>query len=580
MATIIDALLITLGLDPAGVKQGAKDAEEAMNKTADTAEKTQDRIDKAGKRTADEEKKRAEEEKKRQKEKEAANKRLEDGYKKVRDSLMDIAAAMVAAVAGKEFVRYITDTDTATTKLATNVGATTKDVMTLRTAFESIGASGDEATGALQAVNKIVEDLKNTGNSEALYPLQKGKLDIGKFRDAGSQLERLVMLSDALKKLSPEDAQYWAQQAHFSEEAVNLLIDGNKALKERLAEMAELNKMSGQDKRAMLERNDAAARLHATFDSMGRAIVTQLTPILVGLEKALTAVFDYLADKPTLATGAIAGLVSVMGLLMGFRMVTWAQQIGGAFGVLGAAAGNLVGRLALVLAAIAAIYEIWQLGKGLWDWFSASHREGVQLTPEAKARIAAGEGNSVSIGRGSGGGTGQWDSLIQSAASKWGVPAELIRSVMQVESHGNAGATSNRGAMGLMQLLPGTARDRGASNPYDPAQNVDAGTGYLHDLLAKYGGNLQMALAAYNWGPGNLDRQGFANRPFETRNYVDSVIAGMNIPAVGGGGGMNVNVGPVTIHTSASTMEGTGGDLGRGLRGRLALAGQSNSNVN
>ena len=75
--------------------------------------------------------------------------------------------------------------------------------------------------------------------------------------------------------------------------------------------------------------------------------------------------------------------------------------------------------------------------------------------------------------------------------------------------------------MGLMQLMPGTARDLGVSCAYNPGDNVDGGTRFLKDLLDRYEGNVPMALAAYNWGPANLEKG--RSLPLETRNYLESV---------------------------------------------------------
>jgi soluble lytic murein transglycosylase-like protein len=109
--------------------------------------------------------------------------------------------------------------------------------------------------------------------------------------------------------------------------------------------------------------------------------------------------------------------------------------------------------------------------------------------------------------------------LADRAADKYGLPRHLVRSVMAAESGFQPLAVSPKGAIGLMQLMPGTAADLGV-DPYDPAQNVDAGTRYLRDLLSKYDGGLRHALAAYNAGPAAVDKYNGVPPYRETVNYV------------------------------------------------------------
>lgn len=109
--------------------------------------------------------------------------------------------------------------------------------------------------------------------------------------------------------------------------------------------------------------------------------------------------------------------------------------------------------------------------------------------------------------------------LADAAADKYGLPRELVRSVMHAESNFQRQAVSPKGAIGLMQLMPGTAAQLGV-NPFDPAQNVDAGTRYLRELLEKYNGGLRHALAAYNAGPGAVDKYNGVPPYRETVNYI------------------------------------------------------------
>jgi soluble lytic murein transglycosylase-like protein len=112
--------------------------------------------------------------------------------------------------------------------------------------------------------------------------------------------------------------------------------------------------------------------------------------------------------------------------------------------------------------------------------------------------------------------------LADAAADKYGLPRALVRSVMSAESGSRATAVSPKGAIGLMQLMPATAQDLGA-DPWDPAQNVDAGTRYLRDLLEKYDGGLWHALAAYNAGPGAVDKYRGIPPYRETIRYIGTI---------------------------------------------------------
>jgi soluble lytic murein transglycosylase-like protein len=115
------------------------------------------------------------------------------------------------------------------------------------------------------------------------------------------------------------------------------------------------------------------------------------------------------------------------------------------------------------------------------------------------------------------------DRIVSAAAERHKIDPALVKAVISTESGWNPQAVSNKGAVGLMQLIPGTAQRYGVGNPFDPAQNVEGGTTYLKWLLDRYNGDLTKSLAAYNAGERSVDRSGGVPAYPETRRYVQKV---------------------------------------------------------
>jgi soluble lytic murein transglycosylase-like protein len=152
-----------------------------------------------------------------------------------------------------------------------------------------------------------------------------------------------------------------------------------------------------------------------------------------------------------------------------------------------------------------------------------SNRRPASLTQVASYAVPKAEGlratRSVAAER-----ARAYDDLISEHSRTNGVRADLVRAVVQVESGFNPSARSPKGAMGLMQLMPATARQYGVKNAFNPAENVRAGVAYLRELLDRYQNNEELALAAYNAGPGAVDKHGQTVPPYaETQSYVAQI---------------------------------------------------------
>ena len=138
------------------------------------------------------------------------------------------------------------------------------------------------------------------------------------------------------------------------------------------------------------------------------------------------------------------------------------------------------------------------------------------------------------------------ESIFEKAAQTYGVDVELLKAMAKAESGFDPNATSKSGAMGIMQLMPGTAKGLGVTDAYDPEQNIMGGAKYIASLLEKYDGNVSYALAAYNAGSGNVDKYDGIPPFEETQNYVTKILGylqngGVEIPdqwtSVTGGSG-------------------------------------------
>jgi soluble lytic murein transglycosylase-like protein len=180
-----------------------------------------------------------------------------------------------------------------------------------------------------------------------------------------------------------------------------------------------------------------------------------------------------------------------------------------------------------VEAAVARVTEIQQLlsqASGAQPVAAPASTDATSFQAQLQQASAAGSATATGATTGAAVG-GQFADQINAAAQKYGVDPALLKGLIRQESNFNPNAKSPAGAAGICQLMPGTAAALGCTNPLDPAQAIDAGAKYLSQQLKAFGGDPRKALAAYNAGPGAVQRYGGVPPYAETQNYVRSVMA-------------------------------------------------------
>jgi hypothetical protein len=556
-ATILDSLLFTLGLDVSGMKKGQAEAKDSLKKTGEEATKQQKELDATAKKTA-------------------------ESYAKVRDGILSITAALVGAVAGKEFLAYITATDIAAGRLAKNLGASTEELTAWEGVARRLGGNGSDADGLFRGLNKIMQDIKLTGGSTALFPLARAGFDVAKFSDPlTSYTQKILMLRDALRKLTPQDAQSFGQAAGLSEESLNILVQSDRALEELIATQRKMNVESESDRRLAVQRQEAWGSLVETLTGFGRKVANEITPALVTMLKGAQGLLGYLSSDGKTATTVVAGLASAVALLTGYKLSLWAAATTGAFSQIAGSASLLLGRLGMIGATMAALYEIYHLadaGKQLYD---IKNREGIQLSPYAQSRLGDVAGMDPFHSKaGAGGGEplgirnnnpGNLNFVGQAGASRsgrfaaFGSMAEGIAALDdQLRLYASRGNDTVRGIVST--YAPSSENNTGA---YISAVSSALGVGadaHLNLNDANVLRNLISAITTQEVGAGQIN--------------VDQINAGMALSmGRAAGGGTTVTTGDIHIHSKATDSQGVARDTVSELR-RISLASQAQIGVN
>ncbi len=612
--TIIDALVVTLGLDTSDFRRGQRETSEGLDDTRKKADSTA-------------------------KDMEAYGKKASSFFTSIGKSMLALAGIALSANGVKNF---ITDTTKSLVEMGVQAEAIDTNARSLDGWAKSADAMGSSAGSMMNNLQKFQNSLSQFrsgfGSDETLQTIYKFSADTGTKFDVDNSNATDVMkyLGDNWNKLTKDRQRYYQQQLGFDNATGQGLSSGE--LQKLQKEMEETSKqsdaMTDRGRRLIIE----FVRLRQSWEGASLTLYEKLLPavwkILSALDdlnkwtsshgKEINDSFKELGNTFSILWKDVTDVTEAIGNLLNINSSDW--SLSKDIANLNQNLTEARNTVELMVDAFKSLFnldfstfrekvkamlnmsddkddalpEVTNSANGAADWVKDTfgwdprnigrriRGESVEGSdfkytpdPEGENRAADWVRDNTGINPQ---GFGDWLSekgihlkeLFSGETSKleekYGLPNGLLNAQVAQESGWNPGAVSGAGAKGLMQLMPETAKELGVhGEEFNPLRSLEAGAKYMGQLLDRYGGDLQKALTAYNWGMGNLERKGMENAPAEARNYAPQIMARMNaeqryspqIQPQAGSGAPNITFQNTTIKTDAKTMQELAKDVAR-----------------
>ncbi|HDE0950169.1 lytic transglycosylase domain-containing protein [Klebsiella pneumoniae] len=581
-ATVIDALLVTLGLDTSDFRKGQKDVSDDLKKQREDAKKTAKEMAEQGKKAA-------------------------SFFSSIKTELLALTGVTVTAGGLMSLVKSTTSGLMDLSIQSKALGLSARELDGWSKSAEAAGSSAEKISASLQGFQGAIQGARVGDYSSSIFGglAQLNALTGQNFDVWGQDASSLAKTSlDALRKISDPNLR---RQVGLSLGFDDATLQRNQEGK-FLPDVDRLTKSSGitdASTKGAKEFTAAWAELNQSLETTKNQFYTFLIPYVRDFNVVLRDLSNWMKSHPeemkqkvdaffgAIESGAkmadkaaqeVGGWENAIKLLIGLKVATWVMGITKAFTGLFSltppawfVAASAVGVGAYQNISNAATKadhtdSLWESIKQRWSaggWYN--NQQNIQaVSPEQRKKdqdersfwestknllsqavnalispagaasmqpnIVGGYQPNVPLNAQAARLGAKGRAFLQAMAGefgalegKYGLPAGLLSSVAATESGGDPFAESKAGAKGLFQFMPGTAKDMGLKgrDVYDPHKSAEAAAKYLRWLMDATGGDLEKTLASYNWGLGNVQKKGMDNMPAETRNYVPKVMAGM-----------------------------------------------------
>lgn len=570
MAMVLDELVLALGIDDKNFSAGEQAVVAGLDRLTAVMENVAQAFDTGEKKSSEALDKTGKKADKTAKDMEASGKKAASFFSSIRAQVLALAGVTLSLGGLKSFVTGFTSNLNQLATAADAFGMSAKSLDGWTKAGEAFGVSANEIVGAFSRINDAKARLKSgLGLDPQLQSLllaanQAGaNIDLG--RDGTEDIVR--KLAAAFPNLNKDQQQAYGSELGYGYAAQQWFGSGHA-----LRDVDRFTARSGVD-----DQSIAAARkfrqqwaeISQAFEKTGYILFNALLPYIKQFNAWLNDLANWMAQHPDEIKAAVQGVFDVLSNIVGVAgeaanavggwqnaiLLLVSASVGGKLlSLFKGLSGALMGPAGLI-AALVALEEFvvkpleekypalkdnpvadflnnlpgsdWvnELGKKLLPW-RRDESDPAQFAQSVRRPQATKAGEEMLA----------W---LQPKLSKleetFGLPAGLLRSMVITESGGDPQAVSKAGAKGPFQFMPGTAKDFGlvGDDVFDPEKSAHAAARYMSQLLKMFDGDLGKALAAYNWGQGNVERKGLGVAPQETREYVPKVLS--NLPQPGAG---------------------------------------------
>lgn len=570
MAMVLDELVLALGIDDKNFSAGEQAVVAGLDRLTAVMENVAQAFDTGEKKSSEALDKTGKKADKTAKDMEASGKKAASFFSSIRAQVLALAGVTLSLGGLKSFVTGFTSNLNQLATAADAFGMSAKSLDGWIKAGEAFGVSANETVGAFSRINDAKAKFKaGEAFDPALQDLLKTAAQAGFTVDLATDSTEDIMrkLAQAFPKLNKDQQLAYGSSLGFSYAGQQFLASGQS-----LKKVDEYTERSGVD-----ERSIAAARkfreqwtqISQAFEKTGYILFNALLPYIEQFNAWLNDLANWMAQHPDEIKAAVQGVFDVLSNIVGVAgeaakavggwqnaiLLLVSASVGGKLlSLFKGLSGALMGPAGLI-AALVALEEFvikpleekypalkdnpvadflnnlpgsdWanELGKKLLPW-RRDEADPAQFAQSVRRPQPTKAGEEMLA----------W---LQPKLSKleetFGLPAGLLRSMVITESGGDTQAVSKAGAKGPFQFMPGTAKDFGlvGDDVFDPEKSAHAAARYMSQLLKMFDGDLGKALAAYNWGQGNVMRKGLGAAPQETREYVPKVLA--NLPQPGAG---------------------------------------------